>query len=216
MAGLRIKYVHVPATLVALAAIAPLSGCASSEPRASSHGSTGGDASTPTFSGPWADEFLSAFRASKSEFERNVLADGVVTDGEFSEMQDRFAKCLTAHDIQFKGFNAAGGYDFDFGERMSAAEANAAADTCSASSGLDTVGSLFFAMHRNPKNVDEATLMADCLVRKKMVPKGYTAGDYTRDAPEMSFPFTSKDSGIEALNACSTDPLGTLTGGAMG
>lgn len=162
----------------------------------------------PEFTGAWASDFASAYRRATTDFERSALSDGVVTEAEFAEMEDRFSTCMHDKGVEFTGFNPGGGYEFRPGAGMTSEDANRVADECSARSGLDTIGQLFFAQHRNPQNLDDATIIAACLVERRVVPQGYSAHDYTRDAPTKSFPFVSASIGEKALDACSRDPLG--------
>ncbi|GAA2447617.1 hypothetical protein [Agromyces soli] len=163
----------------------------------------------PAFSGPWAGEFADAFRQSGSDFEREALRDGSISESEVAEAENLFGNCMKDRGLDFNGFKPGGGFDFGLGG-ADPDQANAIADECSVSSGVNTVVSLYFAMQRNPQNQDEAEIIAACLVEERAVPAGYTASDYTRDAPEMAFPFTDKDSGEQALERCSKDPLGMV------
>lgn len=193
---------------IVISSVLVLSGCSPSD-------STVGDSSTPprvtaAAAAGWKDEFADASRRARTDFERSALADGRITDAEFSEMENGFAGCLRDHNVTFDGFGVGGGYGFTPRTGTTTEEANSIADDCSARSGLDTVGYLYFAMQRNPQNLDEATITAACLVKKKVVPPSYSARDYSRDAPTQAFPFSDKTSGDKALEQCSTDPLGLL------
>lgn len=199
-----------PALFLIAACSMLLVACAPGVPT-SSEASSAHAGPVPKFSGPWASDFRTAYQDASSEFERKALADGKISDGEFAEMENGFKTCLEGHQITFSGFKRGGGYDFHYGEGMNADGANAAADACSASSGLDTVGSLYFGMQRNPQKLNESTIVASCLVKKGAVPAGYSASDYTRDSPTESYPFTSKAAGDKALNECTSDPLDLLS-----
>jgi hypothetical protein len=160
----------------------------------------------------WESEFEQASRHATTEFEREALADGRISDAEFAEMENSFVDCLRERNVSFGGFGPAGGYGFTPGTGTTTGEANSIADECSASSGLNTVGYLYFAMKRNPQNLDEATITAACLVEKKVVPQTYTASDYARDTPTRAYPFTDAARGEKAMEECDTDPLGLLDG----
>lgn len=160
----------------------------------------------------WESEIADAVRHATTDFERNALADGRISDAEFAEMENGFVACLRDRNVTFSGFGPAGGYGFTPGPGTTTAEANGIADECSASSGLDTVGSLYFAMQRNPENLDEASITAACLVKKKVVPQTYSASDFARDTPTRVYPFTDAARGEKAMEECDTDPLGLLEG----
>lgn len=162
------------------------------------------------FDGPWAAEFAEAYRRATSDFERTALADGRISDAEFAEVENAFSACMTEHDVSFEGFRPGGGYAFAPGAGMTADDANDVADQCSATSGLDTIGYLYFAQQRNPQNQDEAAIVTACLVRKRAVPEDYSTADYLRDSPGRAYPFVDATSGEKALMLCEQDPLGRL------
>ncbi|HEY2556369.1 MAG TPA: hypothetical protein VGI08_04620 [Diaminobutyricibacter sp.] len=168
------------------------------------------DSPVPEFSGPWAPAFTSAYREASSDFERKALSDGTVSGEELAEVELGFITCLEAVGLTSDGFNPDGSVGFAFPPDMGSHKANALSDRCSASSGFDTVGSLYFATHRNPQNLDDAKIIAACLVQKKVVPPSYGASDYNRDAPDRAFPFSDSGVGTKALTTCTTDPLGLL------
>lgn len=204
--GIRSR-VQVLGTLVSMALLA---GCSTS-PASQTQTDTGGTAvAVPDFSGPWADELAEAYTNATSDFERQALSDGIVTDAEYAEMEERYRACLGRKGIGFTGFNADGSHDFQAAKGMTAEAANKVADDCSATSGVNTVGMIRNFMRSNPQHLDMATIMASCLVKKGVVPRGYGADDYSRDAPAYSFPFLDKDAGRTALTTCSVDPLGLL------
>lgn len=208
-AALSRRAARLRALPLALLFVAFLSGCGETSAVPATHAKHAKDgAEIPQFSGPWAEDFRSSYRRATSDFERKALADEMISDSEFAEMENRFTTCLEEHSISFSGFSPTGAFEFHFREGMNAATASATADSCAASSGNDTIGSLYFAMRRNPENLDESAIMAACLVGKRVVPRGYGARDYEKDAPEMTFPFSDPTAGQTALDDCGADPLG--------
>lgn len=190
---------------IAIACLLAFSGCSSAEkedeavpivPTASAKG--------------WADDFEEARRRATTDFERKALEDDRISDAEFAEMENAFTTCMRERNVTFMGFRPGGGYEFRPGKGTTTAEANGIADECSASSGLDTVGSLYFLMKRNPQNLDDEVIMAACLVKKKVVPPTYSARDWARDTPEETYPFSDQARGEKSLEECSSDPLGLL------
>jgi len=189
-----------------------LVGCAATGESVTAGGvAESGKGDVPSFTGPWAEDFSYMYGKATTDFERKVLVDEKVSDAEFAEMESRFRACLSSYQIIFSGFKPGGGFSFDFPEGMGSEKANKLTDDCSASSGLSTVGSLYFMVQKNPQHLNEATIMVECLAKKQVVPPGYSASDYDRDTPTMSFPFENKDLGKKALEECSADPLGLLT-----
>lgn len=202
------------ALVVAALAVLTLTSCTAAEPSsAGGNHSSGGDA--PTFNGPWAAEFEQRYQQSDSDFVRSVLADSKVTDQEMSETTEAFKSCLSVAGIVITGTRPDGGYDTSFPSAMSADESHDKTLACSHQVGEDAIGSLYQFVRRNPDHLDEATIMAGCLATIGVVPGGYSANDYNRDAPTGSFPFAletasdeTKKAGQDALARCAADPLG--------
>jgi len=174
--------------LVVLVALGSMTGCAPSGESGSPPPATGTSAPIADSDDPWA--------------------------GEFAEMSNAFAECLTERGVTFGGFKPGGSFEFVPGPSMNSDDANDITDECSARTGLDTIGYLYFAQQRNPQNEDDATLVSECLVRKRAVAPGYSARDYRRDSPTGTHPFLDKKSGETALIACEADPLGRFEQGA--
>jgi hypothetical protein len=198
--------------LLLVFAASALVGCAEPESTRDSHTAGGEAVPTPAFTGPWAEDFASAFQQATSDFEQEALADEKISDQEFAEMENRFSQCLTDHRLTFSGFEPGGSFEFGFAGGMKSDEANRISDDCSASSGLNTIGSVYFQIQRNPQNLDWNTIVAACLVKKKVVPEGYSASDYSRATAATSSPFPRGSASDSAHNSCSADPLGLLGG----
>ena len=158
----------------------------------------------------WADEFEDARRRATTDFERKALEDDRISDAEFAEMENAFTTCMRDRNVTFEGFKPHGGYGFRPGKGTTTAEANGIADDCSKFSGLDTVGQMYFWVKRNPQRLDEDAIAAACLVKKKVVPPTYSAADVARDTYGRTYPFSDKARGEQALEECSSDPLGLL------
>jgi hypothetical protein len=65
-------------------------------------------------------------------------------------------------------------------------------------------------MRRNPENLDEATIMAACLVRLGAVDPGYTAEQYRSDFESDSGALGPNRPHDAELGQCITDPLDIL------
>ncbi|PJJ63666.1 hypothetical protein [Compostimonas suwonensis] len=192
----------VAITLTGMLAAVALCGCAQ----------TGNDDADTGFEGPWAAEFQANFQAAKSDFVRDVLRDGTITDQEFSEMSEQFTSCLAGSGITFAGFNDDGSYDTSFAPgAVTPDQAHDRMNSCSAETGEDLIGSLYSWLQRNPERLDEPTIMASCLVQAGVVDAGYTAKDYAKDVPTEAFPFIDVKKGADALVTCEADPLGLLS-----
>ena len=181
------------------------SACGTSSPGdASSYAYTG---PVPSFEGPYAAEFEEYYRSTESDFARRVLADGQITDAEYAEMEERFRSCLAEDGITFGGFRPDGGYTTSLAPN--GGDTYAMIQVCSKSSGEDTVGALYSIMRTNPENLDGATIMAECLVKKGVVPPGYDANAYSQHMEGLSDgPSSLPPDLYDALMSCSDDPLG--------
>lgn len=150
------------------------------------------------------------YRDAASDFERMVLSDGEITDQELNEMRARMEECLVGQGFSEVRFSREGGLSFDNPPGMSTARMQERAEECSRSSGEATIGALASWMRRNPDNLDENTIMAECLVRKGAVDPSYSARDYAADAPTNDFSFLGGSAGREHLAECGSDPLGVF------
>ncbi len=185
-----------------------LAGCSAPAGPSGSPESVSSTGDSPTFRGPWAAEFESAYRKAGSDFERSVLRDGEITDQELAETRDRFTDCLSAIGLSRVVFEPDGTFQFDAPEGVDPDTTNDRVKRCSTESGESSIGALHSWIRRNPQNQDEATIMAACLVRKKAVEPSYAAADYTEDAPTQDFPYLSGGPGSVAFQECTVDPLG--------
>lgn len=192
-------------SLCGLAVVLFLAGCSGTSEVAPTPSVTVGG---KTFSGPWASDFAQQYNRSSSDFVKEILRDGKITDAEFAEVTEKYKACLKAAGITFQGQRPDGSTDIFFPNGVSAEDGNQKADVCGRESGEDAVGGLYFAQQRNPKHLDEATIVSACLVKKQVVPRGYDARDYAKDSPRRDFPFTDPSRGEAALDECMSDPLG--------
>jgi hypothetical protein len=159
------------------------------------------------FSGPYAEEFRSAYSQAGSELQRRILADSIITSQEAAEARAGLEKCLdgNGYTIAFDdrgGFSVGsrdGKYADDFQTRM-----NPILEACEQKHDRDVS-----ILHRrsvvNPANEDDRVAVVKCLRRHGLVPKGYTVTDFDRDNDDYSFPFSEFDADGRA---CLDDPLG--------
>jgi len=169
----------------------------------------------PSFTGPWAVEFTDALARSTDDFVRSVLADEVVTDQELSETRDRFSGCLSSFGVTDISFEADGGFSMRSPDSMSSDAVSERVDACSEESGENTVSALHSWVRRNPENLDEATILAACLVREGVVDPSFSAEDYTNadgDLPLLES--VSAGLGQAAFMLCNNDPLGLFAPGS--
>jgi hypothetical protein len=166
----------------------------------------------PTFSGPWASKFEGHYRDATSDFVREVLRDGVITDQEHAEMTDRYRRCMDAAGVTFTDFNPDGSSEYTFDPSLGPDKAHAAEVRCSAESGGDLISSLYFWIKKNPDNLDDDTIMSECLIKSGEVPATYTPDEYRRDVDSGTFSILNDSSLVKAYDDCAADPLGLIHG----
>ena len=157
---------------------------------------------TPTFTGPWADEFTRTWQETTTERQRAILADEAVTDAEYAELTDAFSACMAGkgYDVAWNG--ATGGFTATSTDGTEPDNLGAVVDACEReTSGM--VPALADQIKRNPDHLDEFTIMAACLVRLGAVDAGYTADDYAHDMASPGRTVLSSDEFV----TCNAAPL---------
>lgn len=178
-----------------------LSGCVSGAD--SSSPTSERDASGTGFSGPWAEEFRTGWNEAVTDLERQILADGVVTEQELIASRETLISCLAAQGVTIT-FDERGGGETRSDERGVAPEAQGKIlEACERETGI-YVDFLYWQGKRNPDNLDEFTIVARCLVDRGIVEPGYSAKDYERDFND-EFPFSDTDM---VAGECLSNPLG--------
>lgn len=197
------------ATAAALC-VAALAGCGPSTHRAEP-GRTEAHDDVSEFAGPWAAEFADAYQRAGSSAHRAMLADGEISDLEYAAVRDDFARCLA--DVGYSvTWHDRGGYSLQVGsDGASPDRVNELVGDCSRSK-LGDIDFLYEQTARNPQNLDEFVIMADCLVREGVVDPSFTAEDYrewfdSTDNPDPPY-VVPVGRGQVAFSQCSTDPLG--------
>jgi hypothetical protein len=190
-------------------ALALVAGCGSLGGKSATHTGVQTDSaqteSVPEFTGPYASQFKDAWTQSKSDFVRSVIADQKISDQEWAETVQRLASCLKAKGLTFKGYQADGSYSVDNGQ-LSPDEANAGLLPCELQSGEHWIGLLRDQLSENPNNTPVGEIMAACLIRLKVVARGYTSDDYMRDVPTQSFPYLNPKTGEQDYRRCNDNP----------
>lgn len=128
----------------------------------------------PEVEGPWADRVAELDALATSDFERDVLADGVVSRAEYDEANQRLTTCM--EDVgQLIELVEQGGY-YVYGT-ASDAQALAALDQCQEGT-TALVGGLFVDMYTNPDNIDDDEAVLACIKREGLVPEALTLEEY--------------------------------------
>jgi hypothetical protein len=143
---------------------------------ACSGGSSVNPSTNPT--GPYAAEIKQAMTSATTDFERQVLQDGKITRAEYEEAVSRYLACTEAHGVKMsKNLNPAGYYTY---AQPGMPDKNPWIMKCGEGTSL-YIGSLYISMLRNPGHLNEADVMAECLVRKHLAPAGYQGKDLSKD-----------------------------------
>lgn len=162
----------------------------------------------PTFEGAWSDLFLSVYSSPQATDEqRTVLADGVITDAEYTQLRGDFAQCLKDLGLTVELFPG-GGFSVDEGSNLNESQISDDAVPRCEQRTVGSVGLLYEQIRRNPDQKDEATIVVECLRKHDLVGASYTPAEYQRDLDA----YTGLDWNSTAVLACSQDPLGLLEG----
>ncbi len=161
----------------------------------------------PEFEGPWAAEFEQTYRSATNPFVQQVLRDGVVTDGEYAEMWEKFVACMKDAGFTVFGEKPGGAYETDMPPGVTPDEAHSAAERCWTITGEAEIGSLYWWVKQNPDREDTDELMVDCLRRAEVLPDGYVVEDYAREKLTGEYSFDTSDESFDAFVACSNDPF---------
>ena len=164
----------------------------------------------PEFTGPWAEFISTAYSEAKSDFAKEVLRDGKVTESEVSEMKSRFEGCLTDKGFTDFEYYKNGGYAVRYPAGVTEKKGQELERACSESSGEDAISGVYFQMIRNPDNLDENKIIAECLVRNGVVEKSYSAKDYQKESETDNIKFIPGKGGDAVHHECQLDPLGIL------
>jgi len=155
----------------------------------------------PAFTGPWASDFDRAYRAATSELQRRVLADGKITAAEDKAVEDAFADCMSQAGYPGVTFEGNGAFSFPLPDGPD--QSHGVVERCQQGA-LGDVDFLYWQTQQRPNNEPVAPAIAECLVRMKLVPAGYTADQYLRDSASGKPPF---DVDSPDFGKCMTDPL---------
>jgi hypothetical protein len=187
------------AILCLLTASAVLAGCSPSGPESAENGD------------PWAAELAVARQNATSDFERQALADGKISQTEYDEAYQRWLDCMRqAFPPETSGFQItlvrqdSGAYETEVGPFSDAKPAPKDLETTTESCRRGTtmvVAGLYTSMKINPENRPLLQLIVDCLKRHEIVPQTYTTenlqADQTRDAEGTTESIVHADGTIE-------------------
>lgn len=159
------------------------------------------------FSGPWAEDFRTAYEESGSEYERSVIRDGAVSADELEDAHTRIDRCLRDSDLTIE-YDPDGG--FEIGSTVGDAPSNDMSRTNRVLEACEArydqrVTMLFEQTRRNPEKLDDAKITVACLRESGLVGPGYSTRQFRDDYDSYEFPFGPFD---ERWRQCELDPLG--------
>jgi hypothetical protein len=126
---------------------------------------------------PYAAEFTQALADASSDFERGVLADGVITPEELQEAQRREVSCLTDHGITAHyRTDSNGSVVLDVQGYSGDEPDQGVMSECSRGTTGQILG-LYDAIRVNPNHEDMNDLVAACLRRHGLAPADFTGRD---------------------------------------
>lgn len=158
------------------------------------------------FTGPYGPELAQAYRDSESEYFREAVRDGTITDSEYFEAQNRSRQCLEENGFTGIVMNPDGTGSIDARTDISEEEESRLKVDCDTKSGLIDTEIWYRSLKANPENVDWPSAERDCLVRAGLLEAGATV-------EEMNEWYMSGDpaSQSRAAYVCSQDALGHLS-----
>ena len=127
--------------------------------------------------GPYAAEIAIAAESATSDFEREVLSDGILTATEYREAVTLLVDCMADAGVEvaieeqgdFYIYSTTDGDGFDSVQPI-----------CSEGT-TRIIEPLYVQMVSNPTNGDLHSLRAECLVKSGLAPEGYSLDDYRSD-----------------------------------
>ncbi len=138
-----------------------------------------------------------------SDFERQILADGVVSRAEYEEMFSRFSACMSAagYTVNLTA-DTYGRYTYSTEGKSGVSEADA---RC-AKGTINPLAALYNDFAANPSGDDPSILRVACLKRHGIVPDSYTVEQFTKEMADPSS--TVVTPGNPEVARCVTDPNG--------
>ncbi len=127
---------------------------------------------------PYRQDVLAAYKIVASDFQRQVLKDGLITRQEYEEAVNRFLDCMKKSGYPMGKVDNFGIYNYQI-------EGNSGAEEpfmiqCRKTT-IDEIETIFVDKYSNPNKGDIYELIAACFVKKKLAPADYTKEKYRAD-----------------------------------
>lgn len=162
--------------------------------------------SPPPEVNPYAAEVRHAQQHATSDFEKEVLSDGIVTEAEYDEAVHRQVDCAESKGANFKAIKGRSGlytYEVRGDSQSSADRGGKIMDECAIGNTSVIVG-LYNDMTANPRKEDRYDLVLACLKRFKIVDQSYTRDQLLTDEHD---PEGGKKLAGEIPVACFNNPM---------
>lgn len=124
--------------------------------------------------GPYAERIRNAIAESTSDFEREVLEDGVVTRAEYEEAIRLFTTCTEDAGYSVDLIDQGGYYAYS---QTSVPGATEAFDSCAQGTTFHIEG-IYYSSVANPDNRDWDEITLECLKREGLAPSTLTITQY--------------------------------------
>lgn len=140
--------------------------------------------------------------SATSDFEREVFADGVITDQEYQASRVLLAECMEELGYNVTLKDGPGAMDVESLTAEAAATVDGSMITCGEGA-TALIEETYVDILGNPDNEDLLQLKADCLVRNEIFPAGYSRDDFAN-----AVGFLEDVASSVAFNGCMRDPKG--------
>ncbi len=127
---------------------------------------------------PYRPDVLAAYKIATSDFERQVLKDGLITRQEYEEAVNRFLDCMKKSGYPMGKVDNYGIYNYQISGNSGAE--GPSMDKCHQDT-IIKIEPLYVDKHMNPLKQDLHELIAKCLIRKKIAPPDYSKEKYLAD-----------------------------------
>ncbi|MDO5535335.1 MAG: hypothetical protein Q4F65_11870 [Propionibacteriaceae bacterium] len=136
-----------------------------------------------------------------TDFEREVLSDGVVTRSEYEEMFSRFSECMASagYEVELSA-DSYGRYTYATEGKAGVSEADARCATGT----INPLAALYNDFVVNPSGEDPDILRVACLKRHRVVAESYTVEQFAKDMADPSSRVVTPSN--PEVARCITDP----------
>jgi len=162
----------------------------------------------PEFYGPWQDDFKQAYERTENLVARQMLCAGPLTKEDISKLNAAFTNCMYHAGYPDVKVSEYGTLEITTSSDVPSKTLDSAEMKCEDDTGWYPVVSLFNNVRQNPNKDDLDQLIADCLVRVKLEPPGFSGVDVAAQYLGHGEAFADI-SGDPWFFQCWYNPLGT-------